>query len=217
VNDFDSAQHQQLYELCGQAELEDVLQSYDYICGLIFAVAAAPEIPMPEKWLVWVFRQRGQLSCAEQADHLTDVLMGLLQWQLRLMRDEQVVLPKRCQLCQPAEHSVALSGYCSGLLAAHSQLEEVWRTSWQKMKLDTPEQLSSLQKDFRHCLGMFSTFADIPLAIEQARQRGNDNFVSLLPKLYLSLPAALNKYVALSGAMVDFLPDQFETFVQPLN
>lgn len=217
MNEFESVQHKQLFDLCEQAELAEVLQSYDYICGMIFAVAAAPEIPMPEQWLVWVFKQRGQLSSPQQADHLTDVLMGLLQWQLRLMRDEQVALPRRCQLDEPAEQSLALSEYCTGLLAGHSQLEEVWRTSWQKMRLSSAEQLITLQKDFRHCLGMFSTFADIPLAIEQAGQRGNDNFRSLLPKLYLSLPAALSKYVTLSGAMVDFLPDQFETFVQSTN
>jgi uncharacterized protein len=217
LNDFDSVQHKQLFDLCEQPDLADVLQSYDYICGLIFAVAAAPEIPMPDTWLIWVFRQRGQLSSPQQADHLTDVLMGLLQWQLRLMRDEQVALPKRCQLSEPAEQSMALSNYCNGLLAGHSQLEDVWRTSWQKMRLSSAEQLAHLQKDFRHCLGMFSTFADIPLAIEQAEHRGNDNFRNLLPKLYLSLPMALTKYVTLSGAMVDFLPDQFETFVQPTS
>ena len=217
MNKFESVVHQQLFELCEQVELEDVLHSYDYICGLIFAVAAAPEIPMPETWLVWVFKQRGQLSSTEQADHLTDVLMGLLQWQLRQMRDELVTLPPGCRLCEPPQHSVALSDYCAGLLAGHSQLEVVWQTSWQKMKLDTPQQLTDLQKDFRHCLLMFSTFADIPLAIKQAKARGNENFPQLLAKIYLSLPEALGKYVALSGAMVDFLPDQFETFVQPLN
>lgn len=217
MNSFESTKHQLLYQLCEQQDLQGLLHGYDYICGLIFAVAAAPEIPMPEQWLVWAFQQRGQLSSVQQADELTDVLMGMLQQQLRLMRDEQVNLANRYQLDSSSYSNSPLSEYCTGLLAGHSQLEPVWHTSWQRMQVGTPEKMLSLQKDFRHCLGMFSTFADIPLAIEQAKQRGNSNFESLLPKLWLSLPGALQKYVSLSGDLVDFLPDQFETFVKPVN
>mgnify|MGYP003678776185 FL=1 len=71
-------------------------------------------------------------------------------------------------------------------------------------------------KDLSHCLTMFSTFADLPLAFEQAKVRDNDKqFVALLPTVFLSLPPALQTYVNLSGTLVEYLPNQFETFSPP--
>lgn len=61
---------------------------------------------------------------------------------------------------------------------------------------------------------MFTTFADISLAIGQADQQGNGELEAQLPKIFLSLSDALQTYVKMSGVLVDFMPDQFETFVQ---
>jgi uncharacterized protein len=61
---------------------------------------------------------------------------------------------------------------------------------------------------------MFTTFADIPLAIKQADDRGNDQLFNILPKIFLSFPETLKIYVGLSGRLVDYLPNQFETFEQ---
>jgi uncharacterized protein len=100
------------------------------------------------------------------------------------------------------------------MLLAHRQLEPVWHNAWNKMLLTKQAEVRQLQKDLSHCLYMFTTFADIPLAIEQAQSRGNDKLPNILPKIFLSFPQTLKTYVSLSGRLVDFLPNQFETFEQ---
>lgn len=213
---------QELKLLCQSEALSHVLYSVDYLKGLVFAVASAPEIPMPEVWLPWIFRQHGQVPDTETADKLTDLLMGLLQHQLRLMRDDLVTLDATYTLPENAHHmqtnELALSRWCSGVLAGHSQLENVWNNAWQKMQKKSPETMQAAAKDLSHCLTMLSTFADLPLAYEQAKQRQNEEqFVLLLPTVLLSLQPALKTYVGLSGTLVAFLPNQFETFSQPPN
>jgi uncharacterized protein len=218
---FESNNHKLLFEFCSNKELSGSLFSYEYILGLIFAVAAAPEIPMPEKWLVWAFRQRGQLSSEQQADKLTDVLIGLLQRQLKNMSDGKISLPSEFHYPHEISPESNVSRWFAGLLAGHSQLENVWQQAWQKMGLQSEEQIFILQRDLRHCLGVFSTFADIPLALQQAQDKGGSahrvKLEALLPKIFLSLPESLQTYVNLSGKLVDFLPNQFETFSQDLK
>ena len=211
---------QELKSLCQSEALSHALFSVDYLKGLVFAVASAPEIPMPEVWLPWIFRQHGQVPDTQTADKLTDLLMSLLQHQLRLMRDEQVtldsayVLPENAQCVQSSD--LALSRWCSGVLAGHSQLESVWNNAWQKMQKKSPDAMQAAAKDLTHCLTMLSTFADLPLAYEQAKKRQNEEqFVLLLPTVFLSLQPALKTYVGLSGKLVEYLPNQFETFSQP--
>lgn len=202
-----------LKNLC-RGPLQNILHPYQYIRGMIFSVSAAPEIPMPEQWLVWALTQRGQITSTQQADKLTDILMGLLQQQLRDMRDDKISLPASLELPNDYTASSPLSQWMMGLLAGHSQLESVWQQAWDRVANHAPQALPKMQKDLTFCLGMFSTFADIPLALEQADLKGNQDLKEKLPTVFLSLPQALNQYVALSGKLVDYLPDQFETFTQ---
>lgn len=189
--------------------LNGVLHSYDYVQGMVFSVAAAPEIPMPETWLPWAFCKHGQLNGIEQADKLTDLLMKELQSQLQIMRDDKVALPQRLTFSTAPDSPV--SQWLNGLLAGHSQLETVWQQAWQRVAQQSPNKLPKMQKDLRYCLSMFTTFANPSLAIEQS---GSESLESNLPKIFLSLSDALNTYTGLSGLLVDFMPNQFETFTQ---
>lgn len=216
MQQFESISHQTLSDMCADSTLTGVLQSYDYICGLIFAVASSPEIPMPEQWLLWVFKQRGRLRDEQQADGLSDALMALLQQQLKDMSDECISLPADYQYPQDISRQNRVSQWFSGLLAGHSQLEPVWQHAWMKMGKQAEPQMFILQKNLRHCLSLFSSFADIPLALEQAAEKGGstqkERLENMLPKIFLSLPESLTTYVKLSGKLVDYLPNQFETF-----
>lgn len=205
--------------LCDSVELKHVLHSYPFIRGVVFAVAAAPEIPMPEVWLPWAIKQNNQLTSIEQADNLTDVLMSLLQHQLKQMSDEVVKLPSGISFDDSdakgvQSHDSELSQWCQGILLGHGQLEHVWQDAWNKMQVTDSDEMCQLQKDLSHCLYMLTTFADIPLAVKQAEKRGNDQLLNILPKIFLSFPQTLKTYVGLSDRLVDFLPNQFETFVQ---
>ncbi|WP_166422309.1 UPF0149 family protein [Paraglaciecola sp. 20A4] len=219
-NEF--SREKELNNLCQSETLTHVLFNVDYLKGLVFAVASAPEIPMPETWLPWIFRQHGQLPDTATADKLTDLLMAMLQHQLRLMRDNLVVLDKT--YCAPQHvdlhksSELPLSRWCSGVLTGHSQLEGIWNNAWQKMQKRSPQNMTLASKNLTHCLTMFSTFADLPLAYQQAQQRSNEEqFVNLLPTVFLSLEPALKTYVGLSGQLVEYLPNQFETFSQPTS
>jgi uncharacterized protein len=192
--------------------LKGILHPIEYVQGLVFAVAAAPEIPMPDKWLLWVFKQHGQITDIQQADKLTDLLMKELQRQLQLMRTNSIELPQHFAF--PSSNDAPVSIWLTGLLAGHSLLETVWQDAWDRVEKQAPEQLPSMQKNLRHCLSMFTTFADISFARNQAIQQSNHDLEAQLPTIFLSLTDALQTYVRLSGVLVDFMPDQFETFVK---
>lgn len=214
MHKFESSTHASLNSLCVSEELSGVLHPYAFIQGVIFAVAGAPEIPMPEKWLPWTLKASNQLTSTEQADNLTDVLMKVLQEQLKSLSEEKIHLPKGVTFNQCDQEKSTLAVWCKGMLFGHSQLEPVWQKAWNKMQVSELAQMQQLQKDLSHCLYMFTTFADIPLAIQQAQNRGNDQLLNILPKIFLSFPQTLKTYVGLSGRLVDFLPNQFETFMK---
>lgn len=211
---FGSPAQTSLNSLCESEALSAVLHPYAFIRGLVFAVAAAPEIPMPEVWLPWAIKTNNQLTSTEQADHLTDLLMKVLQEQLKDMSEEKIALPKGVTFSQQGQEQSSVALWCQGMLFGHSQLESVWQQAWNKMQVSEKAQMRQLQKDLSHCLYMFTTFADVPLAVKQAENRGNDQLLNILPKIFLSFPQTLKTYVGLSGRLVDFLPNQFETFEQ---
>lgn len=214
MHKFESNTHASLNSLCESDELSGVLHPYAFIQGVVFAVAAAPEIPMPEKWLPWVIKTTNQLTSTEQADNLTDILMKMLQEQLKSMSEEKIHLPLGISFSKEEHTQSSVAVWCQGMLFGHSQLESVWQNAWNKMQVSEMTQMQQLQKDLSHCLYMFTTFADIPLAVKQAENRGNDQLLNILPKIFLSFPQTLKTYVGLSGRLVDFLPNQFETFEQ---
>ena len=167
---------------------------------------------MPEQWLVWVFKQRGQLSSEQQADRLTDILMGMLKEQLQDMRDEKIVFPSHYHFT--TESGSAASEWLNGLLAGHAQLESVWQNAWNRIAGEQPDEMQVMQKNLKHCLMMFTTFADVDAAKDKANKTGNTALIDRLPTIFNSLPEALKTYVGLSGRLVDFMPNQFEQFTQ---
>lgn len=214
MSKFESDAHAKLNSLCQSANLKKALQPYPFIQGVVFAVCAAPEIPMPEVWLPWVIKTNNQIANEQQADQLTDLLMKLLKYQLKDMSDEKVSLPKGMSYAGETGTDIEVSLWCQGMLFGHSQLEPIWQNAWGKMKVADQEHMRQLQKDLSHCLYLLSTFANIPLALRQAEARGNDQLLNILPKIFLSFEQSLITYVGLSGRLVDFLPNQFESFEQ---
>jgi uncharacterized protein len=198
---YESSIHASLHSLCESEELLGVLHPYAFIQGVVFAVAAAPEIPMPEKWLPWVMKTSHQLTSIEQADNLTNILMKILQIQLKSMSEEKIFLPMGVTFNQDGQKQSSVATWCQGMLFVHSQLESVWQHAWNKMQVSDATQMQPLQKDLSHCLYMFSTFADIPLAVKQAENRGNDQLLNILPKIFLSFTQTQKTYVGLSGRL----------------
>jgi len=186
-----------------------------HIDGLLFAIGAAPEIPMPDVWLPWVVKQQGNIN-DQDVDTLMGVLLEQLKFRLSSMRDECFILPKGCEY-KEGESNLALTHWLTGVLYGHQQLEPVWREAWKHMQEKAPESQESLMRDLSHCLRMFSTFANPELAIEQAKERGTANLEQKMPHIFQSFPKALQQYVDISGKLVSYIPNQFEMYQEPIR
>lgn len=208
---FSQSCHQQLQALVNSGPDAHLLQAPPVIVGSLFAVAAAPDIPLPNIWLPWMFKSHVDLDAIQDLNGIHDVLMSCLQWQLQIMRNNQVDLLS--DLAFSVDKNSVLAQWMQGLIFGHNQLDSTWRVAWQAMLKQPNSDVIKLQKDLSHCLSVLSTFADIPFALQQAEQKGNTQLKAMLPKIYQSLPDILRLYVNVSGQLVAYLPNQFETFV----
>lgn len=212
---YSQACHQRLHNMTELGPDAALMRSAPTILGSLFAVSAAPDIPLSDVWLPWLFHPETRATDIKDLSLIHDAAMSCLQWQLQTMRDNQVYLLSEFSFS--TEKNSLLAKWMQGLVFAHSQLDSVWREAWQGMLKNQHSDVSKLQKDLAHCLSVFSTFADIPFALEQARKKGNGQLVEKLPIIYRSLPEVLRLYVTTSGLLVDYLPHQFESFVQAPN
>lgn len=203
---------QALYE---QPEHVQFLRSRYFVEGAITGACASPEIPLPDTWLPWTIQSRGRNGdlghSAEQTEVIFEQLFGFFKTTLAHMKDSTLILPSYAKY-RSAEDSHELAEYCSGLLTAHQSSESLWGSAWQRMQQTAPKQAPKLAKELKHCLLVFSTFADVPGALKQAKQRGELHLADKLPIIAKSLASTLTQYVAISGKLAAYLPNQFETF-----
>ena len=217
-----------------KAENQQVLHPQPYVEGVLFGAGVTPEIPMPDAWLTWTIANHGQMRNTQQADQITDALFAYFKQCLAMMTNNEVALPtyilhmieelKSENLGGDSDISKLLADnspsalWLNGLLQAHAHTETVWQNAWKLMQAKSSEvdheKAEDLAKKLKHSLSMFSTFADIELAKQQAISRGQQDFEAKLPLIAQSLPSALSTYVEVSGELAAYLPNQFETFVQ---
>jgi uncharacterized protein len=188
------------------------LHSQYYVEGCLLGACACPEIPLPDVWLPWVIQQHNQIENAEQADRITDVLFACFKQCLADMHTGKLQLPDFA-VYLPNNHN-ALSQWCSGILMAHSARETYWQGAWDKMQAKSAHEAPKMAKDLKHCLLMFSTFANPDDAIDDANKKDGSGaaLADKLPLIAKSLEDALLQYVAISGELAAYLPNQFETF-----
>ncbi len=202
-----SSSLQQLQQFCDQLGTDDIVHNPNYVHGLVFAVCACPEIPMPEQWFPWVVKLPGSID-AKKVDELSDILMLMLKEQLSAMRDNTVSLPDSCiYQSHPEQHQL----WMQGLVAGHGLLEGTWQQAWSQAEVS-----KTVQKDLTRCLRMFTTFANTELAVQQANQRGAEGFAEKLPQLAQSVQPILRDYVRLAGDLAKHLPNQFEVYQDKL-
>jgi uncharacterized protein len=205
---------QALYE---QPEYTQFLHSRYFVEGVITGACASPEIPLPDTWLPWTIASNPQSSSqtqsAEQTEVIFEQLFAFFKHTLANMKDNSLKLPSYAQY-KGIGNSKELSEFCSGLMMAHQSLESLWAAAWRHMQAAQEEQAPKFAKDLKHCLLVFSTFADPKAAVEQAQQRGEHALSEKLPAIAQSLEATLAQYVSISGQLAAYLPNQFETFKQ---
>ena len=201
-----------LKPLYNSASFASVLPDIYHADGMIFAVASAPEIPMPEQWMPWLVQQSSGVLVDSDVDIIADALMNTLRSHLQHMRDEQPSWPLSIiSSHEDTPASPALSSWLKGLLTAHQQLEDVWQRAWQNVpqqgvSIDPPE------KRLTRCLKLFSTLADEALALRQRNDEQAQLLKENLPALRKQVSPLLSDYVALAGELAQSLPNQFEMF-----
>ncbi|MCU7555431.1 UPF0149 family protein [Alteromonas sp. ASW11-19] len=205
-----------LHTLCSHPTIGRVLPPFHQADGLIFAVAASPDIPMPEIWMPWVISQSGDTLVSDDVDRLADALMHSLRTHLDAMRQQAALVPDACQWQQGAVIPTELECWLGGLLQGHQLLEPTWRAAWER-KAKT-ESLAADAEDpaarLSRCLKLFSTLANSELALAQRSPANAEALRQHLPTLWRQLPAMLQEYVDLAGELAQALPNQFETFQQ---
>jgi uncharacterized protein len=212
-----------------QDSFRSVLPCVEKVDGMIFAVAACPEIPMPEQWMPWLIQSGSGRLVDSDVDILADALMNGLRSHLDYMRQGRIALPPYCvdaieSKGDTKRPSNALSQWLTGLLFVHKNVESVWQNAWQQAeKKESNAMPDSSQKTcdseppevrLTRCLKMFSTLANIELAYQQRRAEQVTQLSENLPLLMQQLPALLKDYTNLAGDLACALPNQFETFTK---
>ena len=218
-------------DIVSHPNFKNVLPNAYHVDGMIFAVAAAPEIPMPEQWMPWLIQSSDSKLVDKDVDELADTLMNGLRSHLDFMRKSKS--PLSSQLTEAIEvkgvmrPSKELESWLNGLLQVHKQLEPVWQNAWNHLekrsaknksdgenKLDEDKVTEPAEARLSRCLKLFSTLANIELALSYRNDTQVAQLESNIRMLVKQLPSVLADYTRLSGELAQALPNQFETFSQ---
>ncbi|WP_218354651.1 UPF0149 family protein [Alteromonas lipotrueiana] len=193
-----------------------VLPPEMYTRGVIFSVAAAPEIPMPETWMPWLVHSTSYSLTDDQVDNLAHHLMGNLRDVLHQMSEKKSCLPFTLSQTQKDNEKRELQAWLKGLLTGHQQLETIWQTAWEKAEkkpqLDGGLKNEAPDKRLRRCLKLFTTLANPKASLKGLEKAQADKLERSLPQLTLQLPGILQDYINLAGELAPFLPQQFDSF-----
>lgn len=191
------------------------MHSRFYVEGVILGAASCPEIPMPNIWLPWLYKQKNSLVAG---DEITDSLFAYFKHCLNDMRNNSLSLPSYVYYndvsatnCKPQDNE-PMKKWCEGILTAHGATQSSWQSAWNRMQKADPDRAPQLAKELKRCLNMFSTFADPTKKINQSANP--EELKKKLPVIAKSLDNSLTSYVRVSGELASYLPNQFETFAQ---
>lgn len=211
-------------DIVSHPNFKNVLPNAYQVDGMIFAVAAAPEIPMPEQWMPWLIQSSDSKLVDKDVDKLADTLMNGLRAHLDLMRQSKsplsIELTEAIEVKGVMRPSKELESWLNGLLQVHKQLEPVWQNAWNHLDKRSAQNTSD-DKDklaepaearLSRCLKLFSTLANIELALSYRNETQVAQLESNIHMLVKQLPSVLADYTKLSGELAQALPNQFETF-----
>lgn len=213
-------------DIISHPSFSNVLPNAFHVDGMIFAVASAPEIPMPEQWMPWLIQSSDSHLVDKDVDNLADTLMNGLRAHLDFMRQEISPLPSNLTEAVEeqgiAKPSKELESWLNGLLQVHKQLEPVWQNAWHHLKKKNERQQSATSLNqqqaepaearLSRCLKLFSTLANVDLALAYRNESQAAQLKSNMKMLVKQLPSVLADYTKLSGELAGALPNQFETF-----
>ena len=171
---------------------------------------------MPDEWLTWTIKTHGKVKDSAQADHLFALLFDYFKEVLATMKQNQSLLPTYITDAGLRTNS-KMHDFFKGLLFAHQACEKTWQQAWNEMQKNAPDKMTEQAKQLKHCLLMFTTFANPTKAIENQSPEKRDDFALKLTQVAKSLPEAFALYLRLSGNLVAYLPAQFESYAESKN
>lgn len=184
--------------------------------GMLFAIASAPEIPMPESWMPWLVSSSQGLGIIteQQTDELATGLMDGLRHQLANMRDGHILLQTEYVWHEELSERQNFEAFLTGLLHGHKRLESTWSKAWKLASRNGDDVGESMESRLTRCLKYFSTLANTELTLSAMSDEKRQKFAQNLPTLAKQRNKMLQEYVDLAGHLASFLPNQFETFKQ---
>lgn len=185
--------------------------------GTLFAIAAAPEIPMPEMWMPWLVSSSPQgtgIISEQQTDQLATGLMDGLRNHLANMRDGHILLQTDYAWSENPAERQAYEAFLTGLLHGHQRLEATWSKVWRLAEEKEQSLEESMATRLSRCLKYFSTMANTQLTLSTMSNEKRPEFERNLPVLAQQRNKMLKEYVDLADQLASFLPNQFETFKQ---
>lgn len=205
-----------------QPEFSRLLPTQMYCRGFIFAVASCPEIPMPESWMPWLIKQDCRPADNTSFDQLAEGLMDGLREVLQAMREGRDLVPESCVWHADAMKRSSLSEWLTGLLSAHSQMETIWQQAWSMAQNNPQKDKGILHEEdparrLTRCLKLFSTLANVELALLKRTPEQAEQLTANVAKLAEQLPLMAKEYVSIAGELSAVLPNQFESFTQPVG
>ncbi|MCW8107491.1 UPF0149 family protein [Alteromonas ponticola] len=194
--------------------LADILPSQAFSEGYIFAIAASPEIPLPEQWMPGLVNGSSSTLDAAKVNKLADGMMFMLRDTLSAMRDGKVLLPDYVIWTEDKSKRADAEQWLTGLLMGHQSVENCWQQAWLSAQstCSSSTENETPTKRLTRCLKFFSSLADIDLALHARTGSQAQLFREKLPALYKQLPMMLTEYVTLAGELAALLPNQFESF-----
>lgn len=188
-----------------------MLKSKPWVEGVVAAVSCAPEIPMPPKWMPWVFDKATDSSEELDWESVTDALVKTLRDTLSILRNEELPYPEEYTFRPPDPKQSEQAEWLSGFLFAHQALQPIWQKSWECLQNDSMEKAEEAAKTLQHCLKVMSVLADPESLVDKVE---NTTLLNKLPEIAATLPRTIKQYIELANTLAGYLPNQFEQFTQ---
>ena len=186
-----------------------VIQPTEYISGMIFAIAACPELPMPNHWLPLVFKSPPERAKDQQINQLFDDLMSVFKVQLLDIQSSEIGLPSQCVSVNNECSDASIAQWCKGFVFAHSNNQSCWQRAWD-IKSDDTKLIKKYSKDLSRILKLTSTLADFTFALEQRQESQRKALLDNKLSLHKSLIPCLREYLVIAEELSKVLPENIE-------
>ena len=214
---YPSASYKQALEKLSRtrqkSQLAQVTFSTDYIAGVVFAISASPEIPMPQEWFALTFSTQPERASQQLLNEYCDDLIELFKAQAIDIQNRHIWHPPHTHDEPALTRDSTLAHWCRGFLFAHKHLEAQWRRGWHLVSQKEPAKVVEFDRTLTRVLKLASTLADFEFALQQRQAPQRQQLTASRHQLIASLASCLREYIVIAESLSMVLPEirEFET------